>query len=223
MAVISMEFVIGVYLQVKLIQRVKNEKAVTWKMEIYHSLVLIIHFTLSVSVQALDYIFPDVSHYAGFWWFCEVYRAIKMWGIFAISLHSFSVSVHKYIVICYWNVNSFVSRNVETLVLCIFISFPILWSAGLMARFSSSSSFSLAILPEIKRNLPNQSMESKDDFFNCYLFCNFNDSNAMNYPGDFIYFMTEFYCFGQTLITMVININIMEAFLYYNIFRFANR
>jgi hypothetical protein len=201
-----------------------NEKAVTWKMEIYHSLVLIIHFTLSLSMEALNTIFPNISHSTEFWWFSEVYRFIKIWGIFAISLHSFSVSVHKYYVVIYWQVNSFVSRNVETLVFWIFVSFPILWSAGLMARFSSSSSFSLAILPEIKRNLPNQSMELPNtDFFNCYLFCNFNDSNAMNYPGDFIYFVTEFYCFGQTSITMVINMNIMEAFLYYNIFQFANR
>jgi hypothetical protein len=35
--------------------------------------------------------------------------------------------------------------------------------------------------------------------------------------------MTEFYCVGQTSITMVINTNIVEAFLYYKIFRFANR
>ena len=221
--VISIEFVLGVYLQIKLIKRVKKEKTVTWQTEIYHSVVLIIHFTSNLFVQTLLYIFPDVSHYIGFWWICEVFRAIKIWGIFAISLHSFSVSVQKYIVIFYWKVNSYVSRKIEILVFWIFLSLPILWTAGLMARFSSSSPFSEAILPEVWRNLQNHSMELKPDFFDCYLFCNFNDSNAKIYPGAVIYFMTEFYCVGQSLATIAININVIEAFLYFKIFRLATR
>ena len=196
-------------------------------MEVYHSLVLMVHFTLSLSMQTLIYIYPDISHYTRFWWFWEVYRAIKIWGIFAISWHSFSVSVQKYIVIVYWNVNSFVVRQIETIVFWIFLSFPILWSAGLMARFPSSSPFSSAILPEVKRSLPNHNMESHGvhNFCNGYLFCNFTDSNAMNnYPGaSIIYFITEIYCVGQSSITMVINLNIIEAFLYFKIFRFASR
>ena len=234
MTVISIEFVFGVYLQIKLIKRVMNEKAVTWEMEIYHSLVLIIHFTLSLSLQTTIYIFPDISHYTGFWWFCEVYRAIKIWGIFAISLHSFSVSVQKYIIIVYWKVNSYVVRKIETIVFWIFLSVPILWSAGLMARFPSSSPFSSAILPEVKRTLLNDTgyilggiqlkYLEKVKFSNNYLFCDFNDSNTMNYPGaTIIYFITEFYCVGQTSITMVINANIIEAFLYFKIFRFVSR
>ena len=223
MIVILFEFVLGVYLQIKLIRKVKNEKAVTWEIEIYHSVVLIIHFTLSLSVRTLVYIFPDLSHYTGFWWFCEVYRAIKIWGIYAISLHSFSVSVHKYVVIFYWKVNSCVLRKLEILVFGIFLSLPILWSAGLMARFSSSSHFSVAIIPEVWRNLRNHSTEPKPDFVDSYLFCNFNQTNSKDYAGDFIYFMTEFYCVGQSLITLAININIIEAFLYFNIFRFASR
>jgi len=50
---------IGLYLQVKKIKRVKQEKAFTWEIEIYQSIVCIFFFGFSVCIEIFEQLIPQ--------------------------------------------------------------------------------------------------------------------------------------------------------------------
>ena len=60
--ILIIEFVIGFYVQVKKIKRVKQEKNVTWELEIYHSVVCTIYFSFSIFVEIVEQLVSDTSY-----------------------------------------------------------------------------------------------------------------------------------------------------------------
>ena len=55
------------------------------------------------------------------------------------------------------------------------------------------------------------------------LFCGFNERGNKSSQSSFIFITTEFFCFVQTLVTLIVNMNVLEAFLYFKIFQSMNR
>ena len=63
--VLSILFFFGVYLQIKIIDVVKKNKQVGWEAQIYHSIVLIIHFSIVLFFEALPYIDHNIINVPG--------------------------------------------------------------------------------------------------------------------------------------------------------------
>ena len=223
--VVSIQFLIGMYLQIRIIKRVRQAKTTPWETQVYHSVVLIIHFSFGICFETLTYTIPNITHYTG-GLFCDLLWFIKYWGIFAIQFHSLSVSVHKYIVIVYRKGMDSGNNGTEKLLFWSFLSLPIIWSIGMIPRFTTLQ----YIIPAmqrcygVKEYVPRSSVQTNEQHDNASLFCRFQD-NSDNNDGFhyFIYFITEIYCGGHFIVTGIININILEFILYFKIFRFINR
>ena len=214
---VSIVFVIGMFLQIKIIKRARQEKPVTWKTEIFHSIVMIIHFSIVLFLEVLVYVIPD---YTGGGWICTLSRFIRRCGIVTISSHSLLISVQKYIVIVN-SINGNSERHIlEIVLLVISVTFSILWAAATFIRNVSSipTYSSLESCFALGNWWGPNTVDNSD-----ITFCKFGRNKGYYDEGKFIYFTTEVYCIAQTSLSVMIHFNIFEAFVYYKIFRFINR
>ena len=223
--ILTLEFLIGFYLQTKKIKRVKQERAVSWEIEIYHSIVCMTHFGLVIMLNILGYANPVISDNTAHI-LCTCGRYAITWSVTAIMFHSLSVTVYKYRAIIIKGIEY--RHEKPQKLLCVFIIiFPILWTAlemlvkggGTPALGVDFISKTIPICRKVnfESGKPNPSDKS--------LFCGFRASNDI-YNDDWyiIYYVTEFYCLLQFYcIPLLINANIIEAFLYFIIFRFMER
>ena len=220
--ILTIEFMIGLYLQVKKIKRVKQEKAFTWEIEIYQSIVCIFFFGFSVFIEIFEQLIPQDGESIQLA-LCTFARLIKEWGVNAIYLHSLSISLCKYIVIVRYKGFSSWKKNIKMLAHSIIIGYPIIWTAlGMIStgRIGSRSDFitaSISLCDGLDFNAALSQPSTKS------FFCGFKEKGNQSSPSIFIFIMTEFYCFVHSLITLVVNMNVLEAFLYFKIFQSMDR
>ena len=76
-------FIIGVFLQVKVIAVVKRDQAIAWEIHFVHSVVMIFHFSLVAIVDAVNYTQITFINYSLFHYpiFRYVVLFIKCFGI----------------------------------------------------------------------------------------------------------------------------------------------
>ena len=221
--ILTFELVIGVYLQVKKLKRVRQEKAFTWELEVYHSIVCIAFFSFSVLIEVLEQLIP-VSCISTKWILCKSAWFIKTWGVSAIFLHSLSITMCKYIVIVLYKGMSSFRKNTQRLVISAIIAYPLAWTMlGLVSKGGIPVSHNDFVTSSI-------SICNGFDFNQDYVelpvrsfFCGFNENGNQSSQSTFIFLTTEFFCFFQSLITLIVNMNVLEAFLYFKIFQSMNR
>ena len=227
--ILTVEFVIGLYVQIRKIKRVKQEKAVTWELEIYHSVVCTTYFSFSIFVEIVELFVSDASESTNFA-LCTFAWFIKTWGVTAILLHSLAISLCKYVVIvhCKGMRSTAVVRNkTEKLILFAIIAYPILWTllgwiskGGIPVSSQEFISSSISMCSGSDWNNPgwnNMSVPKRS------LFCGFIENDDQNGNWDVIFVGSEIFCIIQSTVTLVVNLNILEAFLYISIFRSMNR
>jgi hypothetical protein len=214
-------FVIGLYLQIRVIKRLKQEKMVAADTQIYHSITLIIHFSLLIFRESLWYIMPDIINYSEWKWICEMFRYMRILGGFAISWHSLSVAVQKYIVIVHCVADNSDRRKIEKIIWWIFLIVEILWSAGTDIRESTFSHIESYSPPE--NCFSRKGLLRFSPYSRVHYLCTFNANSDYLANGYFLYFTTELYCAMQFNITVILLLNIIEAFVYFKIFHFSKR
>ena len=226
--VASIVYVTGTAIQLKIIKRTKKLKRVTWQTELLHSIVLIIHFGSVRFSEVLVYVLPD---YTPEMWICMLLSFIRIFGVILITWHSLSISVQKYIIVIRCIHNNSERHKVETSLLVIFITFAILWSAAIVLRSlpavpidSPLKTCFTGVLKQLEPHVKeyfgiNRGLRSNE----IGSFCKFNRNKGNDGEVNFTYFMTESYCIAQTVFNTLICLNVMEAFVYYKIFRYMNR
>ena len=135
-----------------------------------------------------------------------------MWGIFAISGHSLNVSIQKYIVIVHGVVGDSQRRKIALGMLMIPLVFQILWTVVVYIRNPGT----------ITTDSDTQTCSTRPTY-RAGFFCHFDaksDYFRDNYP---LYFITELYCAMQAIWSLIIYFNVIEAFIYWSIFRFTKR
>ena len=87
-------YLIGLYLQIKIIMISKQDKDMTWKIDIAHSIVMIIYYAFIISIETTTRVIPKLSDFTGSW-FCYFALYLRLYGMISISGHSLFVSMHK--------------------------------------------------------------------------------------------------------------------------------
>ena len=64
-AIFCVIFVIGVFLQVKIILALKRDQAMAWEMNLAHSIVMIVHWSFKLLVEFVYYIQPSFHEFVG--------------------------------------------------------------------------------------------------------------------------------------------------------------
>ena len=91
-------FLVGLYLQIKVIKVSKQGKETTWKINISHSIVVTAHFAIRLFLDSTTCIIPSLYQYTGKW-FCHVLYFVDNYGAISISSHSLATAAHKYVFI----------------------------------------------------------------------------------------------------------------------------
>ena len=94
-------FIIGVFLQVKVIAVVKRDQAMAWEIHFVHSIAMILHFSLVAIVEVVNYTHITFNHYSLFHYplFRFAVLFVKCFGISEMRFHSLYISIYKYIFI----------------------------------------------------------------------------------------------------------------------------
>ena len=218
-----LEYAIGFYIQVKKIKRVKQEKAVTWELEIYHSIVCIFHFWFCIFVEILELFIADTSESTK-WLLCTFAWCVKTLGVNAIFSHSLTISMCKYIIIVHCKGKSVGRHNVVKLASCVMLAYQILWTllgwiraGGILITNNDFVSWSISMCNAFDWNhIDNKTSRRR-------FVCGFPDDDDQKGNWDFVFVGSEIFCIIQFIVDFIVNLNVLEAFLYFKIFKSMHR
>ena len=114
--------------------------------------------------------------------------------------------------------------NTERFVISAIVAYPILWTVlGLISAGGTPVLHRDFIASSIPMCNGLSQKEDHEEQFTRSFFCGFAEFDDKLGRWDFIFIMTEIFCFIQSVITLVVNTNILEVFFYINIFKSMNR
>ena len=94
-------FIVGLYLNIKIIKVSRKDKDMTWKLDITHSIIVILSVTHSIVMYSLTYFIDNLYRYTGEW-FCYTSKILDYYGHLYIAGHSLIVVILKYVLIVRW-------------------------------------------------------------------------------------------------------------------------
>ena len=109
-------FVIGLYFQIKIIILSRKEKDVTWRIDIWHSAVMIAIFSFRILFEMITYIIPSLHQFTGKW-FCYFSLFVTFYGFVSISSHSLAISISKYVLTVHQDRVRVVGQNKVSIIL----------------------------------------------------------------------------------------------------------
>ena len=218
-------FTIGCFLQVKLIKAVKEEKAMTWDINLSHSITMIIHFFFTILIDTITYIIPNLKMSFGVW-FCYFLLFLWLYGISEIVFHSLFISAYKYIfIILNEGVRSFGQEKIKKILFWLNMSLPVFFAFTYIIRpnnlaFNTIHSCGLQEDTSMSDVVTNETIGT---FQSRVLFCGLPDEEDKDKFAYLTLMLTRFICFGQTVALILVLSNILEMFFYVLIFRHMKR
>ena len=91
----------GVYFHVKIILVCRQDKDLTWKLDIANSIMILFHFFQSIFMHTITYIIKDLYIYTGEW-FCYLSKVIATYTTLYMFGHALIISLTKYTIIVHW-------------------------------------------------------------------------------------------------------------------------
>ena len=219
-------YIIGFCLQIKIIKTVKEEKTLTWDINLIHSTVMLIHFTFAILLYIITNLIPNLNRYVGVW-FCYCLLFLRCYGISEILSHSLFISIYKYIFIVHnGTVRSFGQDRIKNFL----FRFCIIWHVLVSLTYTFRPNYrAFAALnggcgSEQVSILNNVTIsESVGNLRNRILFCGFPENDWSNTFEFLAYIVTRVYCFLQTIIVAFVLLNLLEIFFYVRIFQHMKR
>ena len=218
--ILSVLLVLGLYLQIRIIIVSKQEKGITWKLDIYHSVMINVYFSFRIFFEIFTELFPSMHMYVGKW-FCYFALFVQIFCGLSMISHSLVIVIYKYIYIIHPNLFSFVGTNNAGLIaIWMNVIVQISLSVSAMVRPSQPRFSSVSVCLGRQAQTYSESnitaMEMLRKFFLCGL-----DEHDDNHVGIFslVLDITNITgCFLTSVIFFVILTNVMEMFLYHRIF-----
>ena len=93
-------YAIGSYIQIKVISTCRKEKDKVWQITITNSIIMMIVFSFVMIFETVTSHVPVMSQHTGEW-ICFVAAFIYIYGPIIMGLHSFVVSLMKFVFIVY--------------------------------------------------------------------------------------------------------------------------
>ena len=222
---LSVIFIIGLYLQIKIIIVSKQEKDMTWKIDICHSVVMITHFCLRILFEFITYLTPLLHQYTGTW-ICYVVFFVTVYGSVSVISHSLVISIYKYICIVHQNqIQVFGVDRASLIAFWTNLLFPAVFAITLIARPYP--------LPWDKVNkclemhhweYATKVNETSKSLLQRFLFCGFDNFDGHDSLfGHVMNVANMIGCFITSVLLFIVMTNIMEVFLYRQIFVYMKR
>ena len=118
-------YVLGVFFNTRIIIVSKKDQHATWKIDIFNSSMLIVHFAHLFVMHGVTYLIKDLYLYTGTW-FCYTSKAITFFGNSHVGGQSFMISVMKCAIIVHWKrIRDFGEEKVKQIFFWLNIIYPL--------------------------------------------------------------------------------------------------
>ena len=91
-------YAFGVFLHLKVISVSRKEEDMTWKLDVFNSVITLMHYGVDLAMRIINSMIQDLYLYTGAW-FCYIARVLMMYGTFHMIQHSFIIAMMKYVMI----------------------------------------------------------------------------------------------------------------------------
>ena len=209
-------FTVGMFLQIKIIKGLKQDRTTAWEIELSHSIVMMVHFSFVILFEITIYTFPTLDAYPGKW-VCSASFYLRMLGAGEIFFHSLIISFYKYLfIVHHFMVINIGQDRMKKILRCVYLLLLIGGSLSYTFRPNFRAFNSV-------HNCGTPQSETDVDLPNRLFMCGTVD---MKYNTIYDYVMniaTGMFCSVQTILAMLIYLNILEIFFYIGIFRHMKR
>ena len=215
-------FTTGVFLQVKIILTLKRDQAMAWEIDVAHSIAMIVIFTSVSILETISYLQPTFDDFFGKW-YCDLLLFEFLLGFFEILFHSMYISLYKFIFIVHnETVNRIGKQKFKLLLLWSYFVVLIAWALSLLVRENNLGEVSDTVDCSISSN--RESNRNTTEAFTRHIFsCSIDDLDQTNMGNVVVNLLTKFLCTSQSIMNVVVALNVPEIFFYLRIFRHMNR
>ena len=215
-------FTTGVFLQVKIILTLKRDQAMAWEIDVAHSIAMIVIFTSVSILETISYLQPTFDDFFGKW-YCDLLLFEFLLGFFEILFHSMYISLYKFIFIVHnETVNRIGEQKFKLFLLWSYFVVLIAWALSLLVRENNLGEVSDTVDCSISSN--RASNRNTTEAFTRHIFsCSIDDLDQTNMGNVVVNLLTKFLCTSQSIMNVVVALNIPEIFFYLRIFRHMNR
>ena len=222
----SLLFLIGLYLQIKIIMVSKRDKDVTWKLDSCHSIVMIVFYSHRIIFEIINHWIPSLHEYTGNW-FCHFGLFMNLFGAISLVSHSLTISMYKYVYIVHNKVVLTIGVDKAGWIsFWLGLLFPSTMAVSFMARPATPSYSCVYNCLGKEAHKSTKVNESSVEKIGMFLFCGFADYDSHDSYGSFDRFMdiTNITgCFITSTMVLIIVSNVLEVFIYLRIFSFIRR
>ena len=216
LGILPIIFAIGVYLQFKIIKGSMQDRTTAWEINLSHSIVMLVHFSFVIIFESAIYFIPDLNEYLENW-VCSAIFLLRMLGAGEIMCHSLIISFYKYIFIVHHNVVVEIGIDrMKSILRFAYLLLPIGGSLTYIFRPNFHAFKSI-------HNCGAQTVKTEVDIPTRLFMCGTGRLESDDGYGYVMNFLTGIFCSIQTIISMLIYLNILEVFFYIGIFRHMKR
>ena len=217
-------YVVGSYIQIKIISTCMKEKDKVWQITITNSISMMILFSFAMIFQTIFRHVPVVSQYTGEW-ICFVAAFIYLIVGCIMGLHSFAISLVKYVFIVHqdWAFN-FGEEKLKNVFFAINLVHSLLLNlpAVIFYDFESMDSVTECL------GLHEKVLEHSNTYcwaqFERVWFCKLNDGGYNeNEEPQLFFILKQSFCATRMLWLYLVCSNVPEGVVYYYIFRKMRR
>ena len=219
-------YIIGAYLHIKLIKTSKNDKNMTWMMDIANSIYMLCHKAHLIIIYILTYMIDDLYMYTGSW-FCYSSKALAIIGNGNVSGHTFIIAVMKYVMIVHHEkVRSIGKEKTKRIFLVINVLYPI-YMFCIFNIFNPNFLFIYGHISAANRCLGESEISSALDpnktALKLHDMCKIAEPVQLWSLMKFLQLGRSIVCWFHIVLIYLFFWNILEAFFYFFVFRFMWR
>ena len=225
-AIVLCTYIIGVFLHVKLIKASKKDKEMTWMMDICNSIFLLILFAHIIIMKTLTYLIENVQTYTGAW-FCYTSKALTITFNAHVSGHTFIIAIMKYVmIVLHEKVRLIGKEKTQKIFLVINILYPVyLFSIFNLINFDFL--FVYGAVSQANRCLGESelvsNMDSNKTAVRLHNLCEFSGSLDVWSFRNVLYLGRSIFCWFHVILVYLNLWNVIEAVVYYFVFKFMWR
>ena len=214
--VLLIVFAIGVFLQIKIIKALKQDRTTAWEIQLTHSIVMLVHFSFVIIFESTIYFVPTLDTYLGKL-FCSATFLLRMLGAGEMIIHSLIISFYKYIFIVHHNM--VLDIGIDRMKKILRFVYLLLIVGGPLSYISRPNFQAFNSV----HNCGVKQVQKEADLPHRLFMCGMID---LKYDDGYDYLMsilTGVFCSIQTIISMLLYLNILECIFYICIFRHMKR
>ena len=216
-------YIIGIYLHSRVILVCKKEKEMTWKLDILNSCVVLINYGHVIIMYSLTYLVADLHSFTGNW-FCYISKALTLYGNTLVISHSFLISLMKYVMIVF---QQEIAAFGKTKMKSIFFWFNILYPIYLNGMVTLARPDYLVVydgINQANRCLGRTDVYKNENYTKLLDLCLNIPEPRQRMSFDYVvYIGRTSVCWFHIILFLLNFTNVLEIFIYYQIFKYMKR